>query len=213
MPDPITSADAAALQRRGFLRGGALLAAVAGGAVASTAGGVLPASASSNFPRTVNFPVPAERLLDTRSSEGLKAIVASSDGALDSKNRLRGGAWIEVAIMPTGDSTALQAVAVFVNLKGLKSTKGGSLVVSQPDKQKPTGTTVTYSKGLTVTNSAFVGLGTTKDFYTVQIWATSTTHLTLDVTGIEIYDGSSTLNVLTSATATRVLQAVRAVPR
>jgi hypothetical protein len=215
MSDLITAADEAVLRRRGFLRGGALLAAAAGGAVAASAGSVLPASADVGFPSTFNLPIPAERLLDTRSAEGLKAIVASSDGALDSKNRLRGDAWIDVAIAPVGNDLGQQAVAVFVNLKSLASTKGGSLVVSQPYDEKPTGTTVTYSKGLTVTNSAFVGLGTTKEFYTVRIWATSTSHVTLDLTGVELYDNSSTpIDQTTSrTTAARVLKAVRAVPR
>jgi hypothetical protein len=141
--------------------------------------------------------------------------VASSDGALDSKNRLKGGAWIDVAIAPTAGDINIQAVAVFVNLKSLASTKGGSLVVSQPTDEKPTGTTVTYRKNETTTNSAFVGLGTTEEFSIVRIWATSTSHVTLDLTGVELYDGTLTLAARSTGrtSAARVLKAVRAVPR
>jgi hypothetical protein len=215
MTDLISAADEAVLRRRGFLRGGALLAAAAGGAVAATAGSVLPASAATDFPSTFTIPVPPERLLDTRSAEGLKAIVASSDGALDSKNRLRGGAWIDVAVASTGDGLDSQLVAVFVNLKSLASTKGGSLVVSQPTDDRPTGTTVTYRKDETTTNSAFVGLGTTGNTLTVRIWATSTSHVTLDLTGAELYENVPVVVAEASSrtTTARVLKAVRAVPR
>lgn len=215
MSDLITAADEAVLRRRGFLRGGALLAAAAGGAVAATAGSVLPASANDGYPSSFTIPFPPERLLDTRSAEGLKAIVASSEGALDSKNRLRGGAWIDVAIGTTEGSEEVDVVAVFVNLKSVASTKGGSLVVSQPSDDKPTGTTVTYRKNETTTNSAFVGLGTTGDYFTVRIWATSTSHVTLDLTGAELFDNILTLTARNAGktAAARVLKAVRAVPR
>ncbi|HEY0237870.1 MAG TPA: hypothetical protein VGC37_04420 [Friedmanniella sp.] len=216
MTELISAADAAVLERRRFLRGGALLAAAAGGAVAATAGSVLPASAQPNptFPSSFTIPVPAERLLDTRNDEGLKAIVGSSSGALDAKNRLKADAWIDVAIATTSDDVDLELVAVHVNLKALASTKGGSLVVSEPG-DKPTGTTVTYRKGETVTNSAFVGLGTTGNSYTVRIFATSTSHVVLDLTGAELLFDSSVPDARrTSRTnAARVLKAVHAVER
>lgn len=215
MSELISAADEAVLQRRRFLRGGALVAAAAGGAVAATAGSVLPASASPIFPATITIPVPPERLLDTRSAEGLKAIVASSSGALDSKNRLKNGAWIDVAIATTAEDAELDLVAVFVNLKSVASTRGGSLIVSQPG-DKPTGTTVTYRKNETTTNSAFVGLGMTGDSYTVRIFATSTSHVTLDLTGAELfYDYNQTIAARTTkqASAARVQKAVRAVER
>jgi hypothetical protein len=218
MTELISAADAAVLERRRFLRGGALLAAAAGGAVAATAGSVLPASAQPTplYPSSFTIPVPAERLLDTRSAEGLKAIVASSSGALDSKNRLKAGAWIDVAISKTAEGEQeLDLVAVHVNLKSLASTKGGSLVVSAPGDDRPTGTTVTYRKNETTTNSAFVGLGITGDSYTVRIWATSTSHVTLDLTGGELFfDGSvSDARSAKQASATRLLKAVHAVKR
>ena len=106
MTDLISAADQAVLQRRRFLRGGALLAAAAGGAVAASAGSVLPASAAPFFPASFTLPIPPERLLDTRSADGLEAIVASSSVALDSKNRLKAGAWIDVAIADVADDRA-----------------------------------------------------------------------------------------------------------
>lgn len=217
MSDVLSATDEAVLQRRGFLRGGALLAAAAGGAVAASATGALPASAAP-LPfggASITIPVPPQRLLDTRSAEGLKAIVASSKGALDSKNRLKGGAWIDVAVATTTDDPGLDLVAVFVNLKSLASTKGGSLVVSEPG-EKPTGTTVTYRKDETTTNSAFVGLGTTGDSYTVRIFATSTSHVTLDLTGGELFFDSSVPVDGRSAkltSASRLQKAVQAVER
>jgi hypothetical protein len=215
MSELVSAADAAVLERRRFLRGGALLAAAAGGAVAATAGSVLPAGADTvTYPSTFTIPIPPERLLDTRSAEGLEAIVASSSGALDSKNRLKKDAWIDVAIATTSDDVDLDLVAVFVNLKSVGSTKGGSLIVSEPG-DKPTGTTVTYRKNETTTNSAIVGLGTTGNSYTVRIWATSTSHVTLDLTGGELLFDSSVLDARTTrrTNVARVQKAVRAVKR
>ena len=101
-----------------------------------------------------------------------------------------------------------------MNLKSVASTKGGSLIVSEPG-DKPTGTTVTYRKDETTTNSAFVGLGTTDDQYTVRIFATSTSHVTLDLTGAELfYDASQPVaRDARRSGAARVLKAVRAVQR
>ena len=216
MPQPISTADEAVLQRRRFLRSGALVAAAAGGAVAASASSVLPASAAPlPYSNALTIPVPAERLLDTRSAAGLKAIVGSSGSALDSKNRLKAHAWIDVAVATTDDESGLDLVAVIVNLKSLASTKGGSLVVAEPQDEMPTGTTVTYRKDETTTNSAFVGLGIVGDTYVVRIWATSTSHVTLDLTGAEIVGQFPTLDARTTRKAAlqRVLKAVHAVQR
>ena len=210
MTEPVPTADDAVLQRRRFLRSGALLAAAAGGAVAASAATAAPAEAapveyvrlgsesvsgtattltstSATAPAlalanpdgpalelaaaptdllktlsldqlagTAEGPVvstddveakaaytdyvatladvysnpitdwvePA-RILDTRSSQGRSAVVAGSPGALDSKGRLKKGAWIDVAVDTTDQD--YQPSAVFVTVTSSGSSKDGYL--------------------------------------------------------------------------------------
>lgn len=184
MTEP-TTADLAALQRRRFLRGGALLAAATGGALAATAGSVLPASAADDTSVPISFGVPPERLRDTTKTAGRGAIVGSSRSAFDSSHRLKKGAYVDVAVLPAEAQD--DVIAVYVNLTSLKSTASGSLVVSEPSDDKPSGSTVSYDKGKTVSNNAIVGLAVVGDALAVRIWATSVTHLTLDVTGLSAF--------------------------
>lgn len=186
MPDPITPADEAVLERRRFLRGSAMLAAAAGGAVAASAGSVLPASAEPTNYLAITFGIPAERLLDTRSEEGRKVIVASSESALDSKNRLKKGAYIDVSLGSTDSGTAeLQLLSVFVTVTSRESTKGGSLSLSQTGT-KPTGRTLSFDKGKTISTGTIVGTSVLGEDYVLRIYASATGHVTLDLTGVVI---------------------------
>lgn len=215
MTNPISAADEAVLQRRGFLRGSALLAAAAGGVVAATAGSVLPASADTSSDSSVTIAVPPTRIFDTRTSDGRSAIMDSSNNALDSKYRLRPDAWVDVAVASAVDDSSLDLYAIFVNLGTRDSTKAGSLIVSEPG-DRPSGYTLTFVKGQRATNSAIVGLGFIDDYYVVRIFATVTSHVALDVTGASIYTGDYSEQVQRSATRTnsaRVQKAVRAARR
>lgn len=184
MSDLVPAADDATLQRRRFLRGGALLAAAAGGAVAATASGARPAAAADPDVLAVAVAIPPERFLDTRTSDGRNLIVGSSPSALDSKHRLTKNAWIDVAVFPADQD--IELFSVFVNLGSRSSTKAGELMVTEPGQDKPSGWTLHYGKGASVSNSAIVGLGLTDDgsLYTVRIHAGSVTHVVLDLTGV-----------------------------
>lgn len=188
MTEPLSPADEAVLQRRRFLKGGALVAAAAGGAVAATAGSVLPASANSVVQYAATIAVPSFRVFDTKTEVG--KIVGSSPSALTGKKRLRKGAWIDVALV---EGEAIPLIALFVNLTSYSSLKSGSLVVTTGD-QKPTGTTLSHAKGQTVSNNALVGwlgpFGSTSretSSSVVRIFASATTHVSLDVTGASIF--------------------------
>lgn len=180
----VSTADASVLQRRRFLRGGALLAAAAGGAVAASASSALPAAAVDPEVMAITVGIPPTRFLDTRTVEGRDFIVASSPSALDTKHRLKKNAWIDVIVFPADQE--LELTSVFVNLTGRSSTKAGSLVVTEPASGKPTGWTLGYSKGKTVSNGAIVGVGVSEDeaYYTVRIYSSATTHVTLNLTGV-----------------------------
>ena len=183
MPEEITPADEAVLQRRGFLRGGALLAAAAGGAVAASAGSVLPASADPVNYLAITLAVPAERVMDTRSEAGRASIVASSEGALDSKNRLTKGSYLDVTLGTAATQESdVELLSAFVTVTSRNSTKGGSLTLGPPTT-KPNGRTLSFDKGKTISTGTIVGPEVVGTDYVFRIYATATGHVTLDLTG------------------------------
>lgn len=172
--------DPTPMQRRGFLRGGALLAAAAGGAVASAASTVLPAQADDGV-YAVSLGFGPVRLLDTRTSEGRSVIVDTSSSAFDSKYRLKKYAWLDVAIYPSDDVPVLSA---FVNVGSRASTKKGTLGVTATGEERPEAWTLHYAKGAEINNAAIVDVVDDGEVYTVRIYAGSVTHAVLDITGL-----------------------------
>lgn len=269
MPDPITPADEAVLQRRRFLRGSALLAAAAGGAVAATATSVLPASATPSpaveaggsttttatttlvldpgsssastltltnpsgpalqlTPVTdltddlpvgalaaqpngllvgiedgddnvtaevlttydlqglpVTIPFFAGRVLNTKDEATFSTIVATSSGAFDSQHRLKKGAWVDVALLPTG-LVPFQVVAAHLTLTALGSTGAGSLVACPPGEKPAKVATLPFDKGRTVATGTYAATGEVDQWFAVRIYASATTHLKVDVTGFTV---------------------------
>ena len=210
MTQPVLTAEEAILQRRRFLRGGALAAAAAGGAVAAAATTALPASASDAV-YAISLAVEPTRILDTRTSEGRTAIARTSTDALTSKGRLRKGGWIDVKIAETDE---VLLIGVFLNLTSLSSLKSGSLVVTGPSDEPPTGTTLTHAKGETVSNSAFVPVGTNDGFSLVRVFASATGHVLIDLTGGSVVNLSGLpLRSSFGSQAERLAKAFRAVRR
>lgn len=271
MPEEITPADEAVLQRRGFLRGGALLAAAAGGAVVATASSALPASAATGdvievggsfdgaatttlalapgsssaaaltlanpsgpalqltpatglpgslpigalaanarglvvgvapgfgtgsvtagvvttadlegLPVTIAFL--SGRVLNTKDKATLDTIVATSSSAFDSKGRLKKGAWMDVALLPT-DAFPFEVVAAHLTLTALGSTSAGSLIACPPGPQPPKVATLPFDKGRTVATGTYAATGEVSNTAAVRIYASATTHVKLDVTGLTI---------------------------
>ncbi|SDU80764.1 hypothetical protein SAMN04488544_0253 [Microlunatus sagamiharensis] len=180
-----TAVDQAALQRRGFLRGGALLAAAAGGAVAATVAGPAPAQAAEGDVVTASFGFTPLRYLDTRTADGRALIVGSSKSAFDSKHRLRKNAWLDVAVFPA-DEPGIDVIAAYVNVGSRASTAKGTLLVTDPEGGKSSAWTMHYGKGAEVNNSAIVAVSVDESgtFWTVRIYAGSVTHVVLDLTGV-----------------------------
>jgi hypothetical protein len=269
MPEPITPADEAVLQRRRFLRGSALLAAAAGGAVAATATSALPASADTgdavlagkavsststttlaldpgsssaaaltltnpsgpallltpgaDFPGDLpvgalaagpsglvvgvengagsvtaellttydlsilplSFPIPPSRMLNTKDSATLGSIVASSTDAFDSKNRLKKGAWVDVALVPTGEGP-FQVIAAHLTLTALGSSSAGALVACPPGEKPAKVATLPFDKGRTVATGTYVEVNEVEKAAAVRIYASATTHLKVDITGATV---------------------------
>jgi hypothetical protein len=270
MSDSITPADETVLQRRGFLRSGALLAAAAGGAVVASAAVATPASAadgdaiaaggsytstttttlaldpgldsaatltltnskgpalllteSSTLPDVlpvgavasypggllvgvqdgsgtataevvtssdlqglpVTFPLGPSRVLNTQDDATLDAIVASSSGAFDSHHRLKKGAWIDVAVLPT-NVAPFEVGAAHITLTALDSTSAGSLVACPPGDKPSKVATLPFSKNRLVATGTYVATGVVASSFAVRIYATATTHVKVDVTGLTVF--------------------------
>jgi hypothetical protein len=125
------------------------------------------------------YPLPAERLLDTRSASGRAAVVGSSPAPFDSVGRLKGGAYIDVAVASTEN---LDLIGVFLNLTAFESTAAGFLEIytPAPRSNRPT---VRFQRNVAVANHAFVGPGTSGTTYTVRIYASQPTQVLLDLVG------------------------------
>ncbi|GAA3571853.1 hypothetical protein GCM10022197_30560 [Microlunatus spumicola] len=137
----------------------------------------------STLPLTIPFL--AGRVLNTKDSATRESIVATSTDAFDSKGRLRKGAWIDVALLPT-EVTPFLAIAAHLTLTALGSSSAGSLVVCPPGPKPPKVATLPFDKGRTVATGTYVELGVVEKTSAVRIYASATTHLKLDVTGLTV---------------------------
>jgi hypothetical protein len=125
------------------------------------------------------YPIPAARLLDTRSASGRASVVGSSRAPFDSAGRLKAGAYVDVAIAATED---VALVGVFLNLTAFESTAGGFLEVYTPGT-RPNRPTLRYQRNVAVANHAFIGPGTAGSSYRVRIYASQPTQVLLDLVG------------------------------
>ncbi|HSU34794.1 MAG TPA: hypothetical protein VLJ88_03965 [Propionibacteriaceae bacterium] len=123
------------------------------------------------------------RLLDTRIAAGRSSILRSSTGALDSSQRLKGGAWIDVVVDAADGAFTL--AAAFLNLTATKSTGTGYLTLYPPGP-KPLPSSLNFTAGVTIANAAFVGVGIVGTSFAVRIYASTTTHVILDFTGATV---------------------------
>ena len=120
------------------------------------------------------------RLLDTRVAAGRSNILRSSPGAFDGSERLKGGAWVDVALDAADGGFTI--AAAFLNLTSAKSAGAGHLTLCPPGP-KPTPSSLNFAEGVTIANAAFVGVGVVGTHFAVRIFASTTTHVILDIAG------------------------------
>jgi hypothetical protein len=130
----------------------------------------------------VTYPVENQRLLDTRRPSSHSSIVNRSSKALDSEGRLRKGAWIDVAVV--GGDEDYRAVGAFVVLTSRGSSKDGSLTAYIPDYDRNGTVSVSFLKGKTMSGSTYVGLNAVKGKQAFRLYASQTTHVAVDLTGV-----------------------------
>jgi hypothetical protein len=125
------------------------------------------------------YPIPAARLVDTRSKSGRASVVGSSTAPFDSVGRLKSGAYIDVAVASTDD---LALTGLFVNITAFESTAGGFLEIYTPGA-RPNRPTVRYQRNVATANHAFIGPAVSGGSYTVRIYASQPTQVLLDLVG------------------------------
>ena len=146
------------------------------------------------------YPIPAARLLDTRSASGRASVVGSSTAPFDSAGRLKSGASIDVAIASTED---VALVGLFVNLTAFESTAGGFLEIYTPGT-RPNRPTLRYPPNVAVANHAFIGPAVSGGAYTVRIYASQPTQVLLDLVGAVTGFPPSAPGATTAAPARRL---------
>lgn len=136
-------------------------------------------------------PVPTRspvRLVDTRQlgAAARANIIGSSANAFDSAGRLRGSAYMDVAV-EAADLTTINLTSVFLNLTVTGGLAGGFLTAYRPpeplEEDRPNASTLNYAKGQTIANAAFVGLTVLDSLFAVRIFVSGTTHVLVDLTG------------------------------
>lgn len=164
----------------------------------------------------LSFPIPPSRMLNTKDSATLGSIVASSKDAFDAKNRLKKGAWVDVALVPTNEGP-FQVIAANVTLTALGSSSAGALVACPPGEKPAKVATLPFDKGRTVATGTYVEVGVVENAAAVRIYASATTHIKVDVTGATVlvdfraFSGSTNVAKATSSAQKKVVQHVEQV--
>lgn len=126
------------------------------------------------------------RVWDSKKRRGT-VVGASGSGALDSKGRLVKGHWVDVKVADTDLDT--YPVAAFLTLGSSGSKKDGYLNVWGAGN-RPSGTvSLSFLKGRTLSGAALseLWLNRPKKAFTVRLYASQTTYVTLDLSGLTAY--------------------------
>jgi hypothetical protein len=148
-----------------------------------------------------------KRLLDTRNSTGRLGILnRSSSTALDSQGRLTGNSWIDVKVDPS--NADFELTGVFLNVAVVEPVANGYLTVYRP-VTRPNTSTINFRSGVSLSNAAFVGPGTSANFYVVRIHTSQTAHVLLDYAGSVVNSAAAPASVSSVATTRRQRQSKR----
>lgn len=129
----------------------------------------------------MTFSVRPVRVMDLRTKTRPPSIIQTSEAALDSRQRLKAGAWMDVAIAPAGEGFIY--VSAFANVSVYSPVRAGELLVYPPG-DRPGTTTVNFQAKRDISNGLFVSLEVVEGYYALRIWTSATTHVVLDLTGV-----------------------------
>lgn len=150
------------------------------------------------------IPITPTRILDTRTTTGRESIVSTS-GRLDSSHRLKAGKSIEIDL----SGIVIASIAAYANLTAVTPTAGGYLTI-WPGGSRPNTSSLNFRKDVTLANAAITG--TSLDD-TVTIYASSTTHVLLDIVGFGVGGPWQVNPAVLGAAATHATPAARIAAR
>ncbi|HEY0237871.1 MAG TPA: hypothetical protein VGC37_04425 [Friedmanniella sp.] len=129
-------------------------------------------------------PVSPRRIWDSKAKKGT-VVGKSSSSAIDSKGRLVKGAWVDLKVAATDDDTT--PIAAFLTVASSGSSKDGFFSVYAPG-DRPSGTiSAFFLKGKTMAGTAYAELGLDGKAFTVRVYASQTTYVTVDLSGLTSY--------------------------
>jgi hypothetical protein len=103
---------------------------------------------------------------------------------------------VDLGLALTADDTV---DAIFANLAVTGSAAGGFLIVYPPTAtSRPVTSAINFSAGQTIANGGFFATGISGAYHAVRIYASTTTHVILDVTG---FTGPASPAAVASASA------------
>ncbi|GAB2587801.1 hypothetical protein [Microlunatus antarcticus] len=133
---------------------------------------------------TTTAPVQPRRIWDSKAKKGT-VVGKSSSKAIDSKGRLVKGEWVDLRVAGTNEETS--PVAAFLTLASSGSSKDGFFSAYLPG-DRPTGTvSAFFLKGKTMSGTAYAALGVDGTSFTVRVYASQTTYVTVDLSGLTSY--------------------------
>ena len=131
-------------------------------------------------------PVPyddVDRILDTRSAAGRARVLASSPSPYTTGSRLKPGAYLDIAVAPGDGDFTLEGA--FLNVTSIDSLNDGFLATYRPGP-RPQVATTRFKKGVVETSSAFMALGVVNGDFAIRVYASTSTHVIIDVTGATV---------------------------
>jgi hypothetical protein len=124
------------------------------------------------------------RIWDSKAKKGT-IVRKSSSSAIDSKGRLVKGAWVDIKVIATDIDTT--PIAAFLTLASSGSSKDGFFSAYAPG-DRPTGTvSAFFLKGKTMSGSAYAELAVVGEAFAVRVYASQTTYVTVDLSGLTSY--------------------------
>jgi hypothetical protein len=162
-----------------------------------------PSLVYSDFTANMFAPIIPARAVDTRTAGGRTRIINPS--SLDAQGRLRGGQTMRVNLA----DFVFFGLAIYGNVTVTQPTAAG-FVTMWPMGPQPVASSVNFVAGQTIANFAVCGIGfdaTFDDF--VSIFASQTTHVIMDITGLSVFHPAQVLQpqpsgALSSTAATDV---------
>lgn len=142
-------------------------------------------------------PITPQRVLDTRYSGG-RAKIVNAAGNLDSAGRLLAGHSIDIDL----SSLEFAATAAYCNITIVGPVNGGWLTL-WPGGTRPSVSSINFTANAVIANFAVTGTSATD---TVTIFASTTTHVLLDVTAFAVANPSQINPSVMPATMTMASQ-------